>query len=123
MKNMLQMLMASSVFLLAANKVHAVPREIAHHHEPTYLTVFNHWHHPIHVEEGLLMKKASDVHSGGSVNWYMYNDSVSNLKISYYKDGKWETVPTCPSGSFDGGMRVAVAPANWDPNVPVCYIL
>jgi hypothetical protein len=85
------------------------------------LKVVNTWNNTIHVKEGTLLSKESDIYPGSSVNWTMLSGAITNLSISYYKNGSWQNIPGCANGNFYSNLTVYVAPAPWDANTPICH--
>lgn len=122
MKNKILFLAASLAILCNATmSVNAAPQKNENTLKAaTYLTIYNNWNKPVHVKEGRISKTDEDLYPNRAISMAMSSGFVTNLSISYKKDGQWQEIPGCPAGSFYRSVRVFVTFSDWDPNTPIC---
>lgn len=85
-----------------------------------FLRVVNNWFEPVQVHEGWVLRKTDYVPAGRTIEWTMYSGGISDLLISYFRDGRWQPILGCPYGSYSYGMTVNIFPAPFDASTPVC---
>jgi hypothetical protein len=87
----------------------------------TVLTVFNFSNRNIQVQEGILSWKTNLSPGERTQQRMTLTDTINFLSIKYLKDGTYQPIPNCPSGTFYYSISVNVREGN-DPNQPpVCY--
>lgn len=91
-------------------------------HANLFLTVSNAWSGLIKLKEGWIYKKEREIYPNGSITWQMMTSSIDNLEIKYFKNGFWQYIPGCPSGTFRTSLTIIVGPSTWDSGTPVCFI-
>jgi hypothetical protein len=121
MKKKISMLMTALALLLTANTVSYAAVDVSQPKFGSQLRVVNNWNNTIHVREGSVLSKESDVYSGHTLDWTMFSGVITNLSVGYWKDGGWQAIPGCANGNFYNNLTVYVVAAPWDQGTPICH--